>query len=233
MLKVNNNKEPCGVSLNPSEASFYPDDDEGNYQDFKKNLYAQTTRTSILAHDANHFRPDGRTQYFLPFDNRSLLMNDNNNNNKNNNKHYDNYEKERENNTVAVVVPFYNEQKCDLKRTLEKLHDQEQECLIAGKEYGMHGLNFHYLAVMDGYYKASDSMKEYVTELYGPGWDAGFNLGDTDDCTLALQKQNLMTGMLDMVEIKPGKFLRLTIVVKKQNRKKPNSHEWFFRAFCP
>eukprot|EP00122_Pirum_gemmata_P001985 Pgem_evm1s1795 len=39
--------------------------------------------------------------------------------------------------------------------------------------------------------------------------------------------------MSDKVEIAPGKFLRLCIIIKKQNRKKPNSHEWFFRAFDP
>lgn len=83
---------------------------------------------------------------------------------------------------------------------------------------------------MDGYYKASSSMIDYVSEMFGYEWDNDFMMKDTDDCTKILSKKQA-DGTLDKVEIAPGKFLNLSMIVKKQNRKKTNSHEWFFRAF--
>eukprot|EP00122_Pirum_gemmata_P004961 Pgem_evm1s4522 len=64
-------------------------------------------------------------------------------------------------------------------------------------------MEFHYLGVMDGYYKASESMIQYIKELFGGGWDDDFNGGDEDDSTTILQKRNQLGGV-DLVEIKPG-----------------------------
>eukprot|EP00122_Pirum_gemmata_P010247 Pgem_evm2s9467 len=89
------------------------------------------------------------------------------------------------------------------------------------EDYELQGIEFYFVAVMDGYYKASPSMIRYVDELFGKDVDILCGYGMNPD------------GTLGRVEIAPGKFLNLTLIVKKQNRKKTNSHEWFFRAFVP
>eukprot|EP00122_Pirum_gemmata_P001553 Pgem_evm1s1397 len=179
-----------------------------------KNIAPQLNKykeTAILVYDKDHFKPDGQTKYFLPYTNKHKSPK----------------------NHVTIVIPFYNESKEDLLRTLESLFQQEYECLMAAEENEKHemGLVFHYVAVMDGYYKASDSMKEYFNELYGEEWQQYMD-GD-EDLTMVLQKKSRKTGGVDMVEISPGKFMRLSLVAKKSNRKKTNSHEWFFKGFAP
>lgn len=53
-----------------------------------------------------------------------------------------------------------------------------------------------------------------------------------DDCGVeTLFVQHFSQGKLAPVEIAPGKFMRVTLLVKRDNRRKHNSHEWFFRAF--
>eukprot|EP00122_Pirum_gemmata_P014140 Pgem_evm1s13178 len=172
------------------------------------------TRTNIDTYDENHFAPDGKTKYFLsPQNNDTYYRNMN----------------------CAVVIPFFNEEKKELKRTLESIWAQEHECCEEYKDqedYEMRNLHFYYVAVMDGYYKASESMIDYVCDMFGDEWCQDFHIGDTDDCTKILSKKN-EDGTFGVVEIAPGKFLHLALVVKKQNRKKTNSHEWFFRSFVP
>eukprot|EP00121_Abeoforma_whisleri_P012792 Awhi_evm1s11811 len=179
----------------------------------KAKVYSYTN-TSIITHDDQHFGPDQKSKYFLPHYSKTPIS---------------------EKQVVCVVIPFYNEEKCDLKRTLTSLYKQEQECHRAALQYGMGELVFQYLAVSDGYFKASNSMKRYITELFGKGWDLGLDGDDTSDCTRVIQKQRIINGEAysDLVDIEPGQSMRLSMLVKRQNRKKPNSHEWFFRAFCP
>eukprot|EP00121_Abeoforma_whisleri_P008960 Awhi_evm1s8226 len=85
--------------------------------------------TSFLTYK-QHFGPDRVSKYFLPP-----------------------RPTKRQKQVVCVIIPFYNEEKCDLKRTLESLYKQEQDCHRAVRQYGMEELVFHYLAVSDGYYK--------------------------------------------------------------------------------
>eukprot|EP00122_Pirum_gemmata_P017400 Pgem_evm1s16291 len=167
--------------------------------------------TNIAVFNESHNKPDGKTNYFLDINSTDNSI------------------------RVLVVIPFFNEEKKELQRTLESIYEQELEMehlrssLDEGHEFDR--LEFYYIAIMDGYYKASDTMINYVSEMYGYGWDSDFLLGDKDDCTKILQKRH-PDGTVDRVTVGENKTLNLTMVVKKQNRKKTNSHEWFFRAFC-
>eukprot|EP00122_Pirum_gemmata_P007316 Pgem_evm2s6713 len=182
--------------------------DNNNSDDF---YFDPSIGTHIAEYDEHHFAPDGKTKYFLTPQQSNNDMN------------------------CVVVIPFFNEEKRELKRTLESIWAQEYECCEEYKDqedYRLRDLKLYYVAVMDGYYKAADSMIDYVNEMFGNEWCRDFGAGDTDDCTKILSKQN-ENGTFGEVEIAPGKFIHLTIIIKKQNRKKTNSHEWFFRSFVP
>ncbi len=175
-----------------------------NNCEIEQQKMCDNTKTNIRVFDSTHSRPDGKTEYFI-------------------NPKHDNRE------MVNVVIPFFNEEKHELQRSLCSLYDQEQECIAFDE---LSNTEFHYVTVMDGFYKASDSMINYMCEMYGNEWVRDFNQGDEDDCTKILQKVDEY-GNLSKVKVGEDKFINLTVIVKKQNRKKPNSHEWFFRAFIP
>jgi len=126
---------------------------------------------------------------------------------------------------VTVVIPFFNEESHELERTLCSLRNQEDECKDMNVE-------FFYVAIMDGYYKASPSMISYIKKIYGNSWAINMPYKDEPDVTIILQSKN-DDGTLGEVVVSPGYKLRLTVIVKKDNRKKTNSHEWFFRGFSP
>eukprot|EP00121_Abeoforma_whisleri_P005030 Awhi_evm2s4546 len=132
----------------------------------------------------------------------------------------------------TVVIPFFNEEAHELQRTLISIHEQEQECLRNTQDELKTKVDFYYVAIMDGYYKASHTAINYVSDLFGDEWQEIMGEGDEDDSTTILQKKN-WDDTLGQVEVAPGKFLKLTLIIKKQNRKKTNSHEWFFNAFVP
>jgi cellulose synthase/poly-beta-1,6-N-acetylglucosamine synthase-like glycosyltransferase len=173
--------------------------------------HEQEFKTYIKTFNHNHLNPDEGTQYFLPIEDIVGAT------------------------KVAVVITFYNEEKLELKRTLASLYAQEKESAYMyrnAKNEKNNSLEFYYLAVMDGYYEASNSMIEYISEIFGDEFDENFGPYDKDDCTKIVSKIT-KTGYMGSVNISPGKTLKLAVIIKKQNRKKLNSHEWFFKAFLP
>ncbi|KNC87239.1 hypothetical protein SARC_00625 [Sphaeroforma arctica JP610] len=129
---------------------------------------------------------------------------------------------------VGVVIPFYNEGRQELERTLESLYDQEIEC-------GDLGVEFVYLAIMDGITKADESMIDYLKEIYDDSeWaDTMLSCEDKSYVSILQASPTDESGDHGLVEIAPGKHLRLTTLVKGMNKRKTNSHEWFFVAYCP
>eukprot|EP01084_Bolivina_argentea_P159240 277360_1 len=63
--------------------------------------------------------------------------------------------------SIAVVVPFYNEPACEIHATLRSLHENFQHIC---EEYKP--INFNVLLVGDGWSKADLSTKIYLTQLY-------------------------------------------------------------------
>eukprot|EP00122_Pirum_gemmata_P008004 Pgem_evm1s7366 len=176
------------------------------------------THVSCRIFGAEHNKPNRKTKYFIP----SIDVT-------NKKKHGRDPTK-----MVTVVLPFFNEEKQELQRSLISLWHQEKECLsLSNNHEELKGITFQFVAIMDGYYKASDSMVDYVCEMFGDKWlNNDYSLGDDNDNTKILQKTNA-SGFSGKVMIGENKYLNLALVIKKQNRKKTNSHEWFFRAFVP
>lgn len=129
--------------------------------------------------------------------------------------------KEKNEKSVAVILPFFNEEDTDLKRTLLSLYNQEQECAKLGYK-------FYYLAIMDGWFKASESMKDYIYQMFPGTWPSDIENSKNDVETHILQYSNDLV----QVDIDEDIFINLSILIKKDNRRKANSHEWFFNSFA-
>ena len=84
--------------------------------------------------------------------------------------------------------------------------------------------------IQDGWYKASESMKEYLKQLFpqkinGIDWCDYFN-----DFTKYNSKDGSKTYIFeteDKVCVEDNIYMDITMIIKIDNRKKHNSHEWF------
>jgi cellulose synthase/poly-beta-1,6-N-acetylglucosamine synthase-like glycosyltransferase len=148
-----------------------------------------------------HFVPDDKCKYFV--------------------KHkYD-----RKKSIVTVIFPFFNEEYDALERSLISMHKQEKECETLHTE-------FHYVAIMDGWFKASSSMQDYIQTLF-PSQDRWYRQIEESKnkvSTLILQKVD-EKGFVADVRINKDVNIKLSVIVKKDNRRKANSHEWYFKTF--
>eukprot|EP00124_Ichthyophonus_hoferi_P003250 Ihof_evm1s272 gene=Ihof_evmTU1s272 len=134
----------------------------------------------------------------------------------------------------AVVYPFFNENKNELKRSLQGMHKQS-------KELDDIDVQCHVVAIMDGWWKASDDMKEYLKEMFPANntdgtawWEHIIAVPETSNVveTYILQRTNI-EGYLEKVDIGNNNKMFLSLIIKRENRRKHNSHEWFFQSFCP
>eukprot|EP01114_Cavostelium_apophysatum_P023119 TRINITY_DN860_c0_g1_i1.p1 TRINITY_DN860_c0_g1~~TRINITY_DN860_c0_g1_i1.p1 ORF type:complete len:978 (-),score=270.57 TRINITY_DN860_c0_g1_i1:159-3092(-) len=143
---------------------------------------------------------------------------------------------------VGVVIPFFNEEERELRRSLESLETQSK---IVWKQKN---LSMHVLLIMDGWSKASESMREYVKFMFPPSndklpwWSALEDKSqDSEVETLFVQRikpygkrKSRQCAALSEVPLTPGdtglkpRKLHITLIVKRDNRRKHNSHEWFF-----
>ena len=146
---------------------------------------------------------------------------------------YDNiqyFQQEPEKDSLAVVVPFYNEEKRELQITLNSLHKNHtytQEMLPEWKNKSM-----KVVIIQDGWYKASESMQDYLIEMFpqkinDKHWSehfVDFEKFDKGSKTYIFESDQ-------QICINPGddepKYLDVTLIIKIDNRKKHNSHEWF------
>lgn len=129
---------------------------------------------------------------------------------------------------IAVIIPFYNEEWDQLESTLSSL----LQC-----ERFLPNYVFTYFLIQDGWEKAPKSMQSklklmfphntYWDELDNKQLDAGSHISYVFE-TVVDQRTSRTTI--------PGTNLQqyITLLVKKDNRKKHNSHEWFFseHGFC-
>jgi hypothetical protein len=136
---------------------------------------------------------------------------------------------------IAIGIPAYNEQRHELKRTLDSLSDCVGYKLI-DQNYGgqlqydpvtnmrLEGYYTTALIILDGLKATSESMQEYMEELFG----AAFIQGPSDEsktdqgfATFIVERKPLPNG--EKHTLVPN--LHLYLLVKVDNRKKHNSHE--------
>jgi len=144
----------------------------------------------------------------------------------------------------GVVIPFFNEERRELQRTLEHLEVQSR---LVWKQKN---LSMHILLIMDGWSKAADSMRDYVKYMFPaantamPWWAPLDDKGPAAAIETFFVQRIVPYGKkrvnrciaLGDVSITPGskeatgkdRSLYITLIVKRDNRRKHNSHEWFF-----
>ena len=116
--------------------------------------------------------------------------------------------------STSVVICLYNEVGPELSRTVESLASSEEAALDI-------------LIVADGLAKLSESMKQYLATT--------FQLSESIAPALLNGKPESW-GPQDQIfistPIRKGAS-SVTLLLKRFNHKKINTHEWFFRAHCP
>jgi cellulose synthase/poly-beta-1,6-N-acetylglucosamine synthase-like glycosyltransferase len=131
---------------------------------------------------------------------------------------------------VAVIVPFYNETATELQRSLVSLARQQTDVAAFGG-------TMRVLLVADGWPQADRSMKNYLKQLFPGGWTESLDkpplATDGPIETVVVQRAFVDDGRccLDAVRIAPDCWLQVTLLVKRDNRKKHNSHNWSVFAF--
>ena len=136
------------------------------------------------------------------------------------------------NQLITILIPFYNEEYDDLLDTLESLYENTTH---------VEGYTFSYLLIQDGWSFASASMKENLMELFKveEPWNECYNraVDGGESVTYIMQRLDA-DGYAAPTTVKGRGYaampMNITLMVKKDNRKKHNSHEWFFSSvgFC-
>ncbi|GMH89569.1 hypothetical protein TrVE_jg6214 [Triparma verrucosa] len=140
----------------------------------------------------------------------------------------------KDENFVAALVPAYNEEASDALTTLIDLWCQQQ--LLGGNKKILAVL------VLDGVDRGPDnprkiiskSMEDFLINIFPnsrPSWQE-FESDFDESSNLILQNQDSNSGELAPVEFAEGMALQLIVLVKRTNRLKFNSHEWFLKGIA-
>jgi cellulose synthase/poly-beta-1,6-N-acetylglucosamine synthase-like glycosyltransferase len=175
----------------------------------------------------NHFRPKDGINYWIndmyyeePDENVHIDIHPINNNNKK---------------LITILVPFYNEEASELMLTLNSLYDN----FMSLKR---HGFDIHILLVMDGWWKASESMKKKMKAFFPanghlkPWWENIKTIKETDDlskCVSTFIVQRVTpNSTIAQTEIDDGRKVKISLLAKRDNRKKINAHDWMLSSFA-
>ena len=161
-----------------------------------------------LFEGVNHLRPEAETEYFLKEGKEELRSMD-----------------------VSVVVPFFNESRDELEKTLLSLYHQQKDLLAFGGELKV-------LLVSDGWKNCHPTTKNYLQEIFPGNWCERLDLEKQKEVnqTIVIQcatKKGLNHKLEPLFIDTNGKSLYISILIKTTNCKKHNSHEWFLKAFLP
>ncbi|AYV84345.1 MAG: hypothetical protein Hyperionvirus23_12 [Hyperionvirus sp.] len=137
---------------------------------------------------------------------------------------------------LTILVPFYNEESSELMMTLDSLYPDFASIKAMG-------FDVHILLVMDGWWKASESMKKFMCTIFknensnAPGWwNAIKPIGADDDlaeCVGTFVVQRLAAGGESIAPVHIGdKSMKISLLVKRDNRRKINAHDWMLSSFA-
>lgn len=146
------------------------------------------------------------------------------------------FREEKNEGDISVVIPFYNEESKELQITLKSLYGTYDYLCEIKPVYRKKQL--HICIIQDGWYKASDSMKKYLKKLFpkkydGVDWWEYYEVFKKFDINID-GSQTFVLESNDYVCINPEEeneykklWMKISLVIKIDNRRKHNSHEWF------
>ncbi len=126
---------------------------------------------------------------------------------------------------ISLLIPLYNESVDDLKRTLGDLH----KCIMEMNKIG--GGCVHILVVLDGWSATHETIKNYIKELYPGIADKIDNIKQENNKVETYVVQKLVNDEVTYTTIDEDKNLKLSMLIKLDNRRKHNSHAWFLESF--
>ena len=138
---------------------------------------------------------------------------------------------------IAVIIPFFNEEANELKETLASLYFCYKYLGKRSAEWKNKDLKI--IIIQDGWHKSSTSMKKYLKEMFDDtDWSKDYSeFGEYD-----IEKDGPVTYVFEKTEKvwfnqtetnnndEKKRTLDITMLIKIDNRKKHNSHEWFMGA---
>lgn len=147
---------------------------------------------------------------------------------------------------LGVVIPFFNEPNTAVQQTLNSLYNGWNYLRAGSKKWKDKPL--YVCLIQDGWYKADESMKEYLKALfpkkikdpktqeekYWWNYYKDFNytpdeLKNAPDRTFIISRKGYgATSINPQCSFKEKRYMKLTLIIKIHNRRKHNSHEWFF-----
>ena len=139
---------------------------------------------------------------------------------------------------ISVVIPFFNEPSHELQQTLNSLYDAFQELKASSKRW--RDKKMRICLIQDGWHKAHFTMQDYLKKLFpkkideSDWWEVlpefGEDFSDSESNAMFIIEK----GFYDTTEInvqdgfeEDKKPMILTLLIKINNRRKHNSHEWF------
>jgi chitin synthase len=137
---------------------------------------------------------------------------------------------------ITIIIPFYNEESHELEATLNSLFYCIKYLTHFKPEWEEEKIQI--LLIQDGWYKSSDSMKKYLKQLYdieidGKHWSDYYqDFNDetyTKEPTAFIFEDNkpICFNRHKTPNKEIAKYLNISLLIKIDNRKKHNSHEWF------
>ncbi|AYV78510.1 MAG: hypothetical protein Edafosvirus16_9 [Edafosvirus sp.] len=137
---------------------------------------------------------------------------------------------------LTILVPFYNEEADDLMLTLNSLYNDFSSLEVLG-------FDVHVLLVMDGWWKASESMKKKMQNMFPqndkiePWWSAIKPIdasSDKSECvgTFIVQRMSPGGNSIIPIDIGTGRHMKISLLVKRDNRRKINAHDWMLSSFA-
>eukprot|EP01084_Bolivina_argentea_P104605 187297_1 len=144
------------------------------------------------------------------------------------------YERKRLKDSIAAIVPFYNEHAREIHATLRSLYLNFRYIRQEDNKYEF--THFNVLLIGDGWSKSHPSTKQYLAKLY--------KFADIDDnFRLIVDQQHEYNSVILQTEgnkplcINPfdndedNMRMKVTTIIKIDNRKKANSHQWFLGQY--
>lgn len=141
---------------------------------------------------------------------------------------------------LAIGIPFFNEPSHELQQTLTSLHEALKYLRSASKKWKNKPIYVN--IIQDGWHKAHPSMKKYLQIMFpckvnGIDWweyyeefHTGFDKTNPNCETVFVFEKKFYEPVIINPQhafIGKRKFMRMTLMIKVNNRKKHNSHEWF------
>ena len=237
--------EPYEPTFHPVQYDVYQPDAKKEITEFTHGLDPVTdykfmeTYTHTLCREfrgQTHYRPNKETKYWVKDKftmGKSSAVTSHAIDIEHNNVHNDN---KNEKKVLAILVPFYNEEAEDLTVTLKSLHQDISSIEDLG-------FDVHVLLVMDGWWKASESMKKLIVQMFPkndngtlPWWMAikPIEKEELSKCVSTFIMQRMVPGgeSVSHVDIGEGKQMKISLIVKRDNRRKINAHDWMLRSFA-